>query len=51
MERCLFPEASVAHLTLSPALVLLSEMDNDMARLQQRNTTDDMAAPAAPDAP
>jgi len=45
LERCLFPEAAAAHLApVSPAIVLLSEMDSGMARTGQRNTTADMAA-------
>ena len=44
MERCLFPERSAAHLAAhKPAIILLSEMDNGMARTAQRNTTADMA--------
>ena len=45
LERCLFPEASAAHLTrLRPGIVLLSEMDHGMARTAQRHTTEAMAA-------
>jgi endonuclease/exonuclease/phosphatase family metal-dependent hydrolase len=43
LERCLFVEDSASHLANSePALVLLSEMDNGMARTAQRNTTADL---------
>lgn len=45
MERCLFPEASAAHLDgVAPDVVLLSEMDHGMARTKQRHTTEAMAA-------
>lgn len=45
LERCLFPEASAAHLAeIAPQVVLLSEMDCGMARTEQRNTTAEMAA-------
>lgn len=44
LERCLFVEECVAHLAGSePAVVLLSEMDNGMARTAQRHTTADLA--------
>jgi len=44
LERCLFPEDSAAHLSdIAPQVVLLSEMDNGMARTKQRHTTADMA--------
>ncbi len=44
LERCLFVEASARHLkTLDPALILLSEMDDGMARTGQRHTTRDIA--------
>lgn len=40
LERCLFPEASAAHIAATGAsIVLLSEMDDGMARTSQRNTT------------
>ncbi|APG83131.1 endonuclease/exonuclease/phosphatase [Sinorhizobium americanum CCGM7] len=40
LERCLFPEESAEHLRATGArLVLLSEMDNGMARTAQRHTT------------
>ena len=45
LERCLFPEASAAHLAeCAPDIVLLSEMDHGMARTNQRHTTEVMAA-------
>ncbi|OAP41318.1 endonuclease [Sinorhizobium glycinis] len=44
LERCLFPEESAEHLrTTGAALVLLSEMDNGMARTGQRHTTAELA--------
>lgn len=44
LERCLFPEASAAHLAeAAPDVVLLSEMDHGMARTGQRHTTAAMA--------
>lgn len=44
VERCLFPERSAAHLQpFNPQVVLLSEMDNGMARTGQRDTTAAMA--------
>lgn len=44
VERCLFPDASAAHLLPhAPALVLLSEMDSGMARTAQANTSAEMA--------
>ncbi|GHA59760.1 endonuclease [Amylibacter ulvae] len=47
LERCLFPEDSVAHLaSLKPDVILLSEMDSGMSRTAQRNTTAEMAAAA-----
>ena len=40
IERCLFPEATAAHLEkLSPDVVLLSEVDHGMSRTAQRHTT------------
>ncbi len=45
LERCLFVEDSAAHLAANdPAIVLLSEMDNGMARTAQRHTTAELAA-------
>ncbi|WP_348628049.1 endonuclease [Sinorhizobium sp. BJ1] len=45
LERCLFPAESAEHLrTTGAALVLLSEMDNGMARTGQRHTTTEVAA-------
>lgn len=45
LERCLFVEDSAAHVEKSePAVVLLSEMDNGMARTAQRHTTADLAS-------
>jgi endonuclease/exonuclease/phosphatase family metal-dependent hydrolase len=44
MERCLFVEASAAHLQQhAPSVALLSEMDDGMARTGQRHTTRDLA--------
>lgn len=43
LERCLFPEAAAARMA-DCDLLLLSEMDNGMARTKQRNTVRDMAA-------
>jgi endonuclease/exonuclease/phosphatase family metal-dependent hydrolase len=44
LERCLFPEDSAAHIAATgAAIVLLSEMDDGMARTAQRNTTSDVA--------
>ncbi|MGV3551351.1 endonuclease/exonuclease/phosphatase family protein [Rhizobium sp.] len=44
LERCLFPEASAAHIAATgAAIVLLSEMDDGMARTAQRNTTAEVA--------
>ncbi len=44
IERCLFPEASAAHLAPhAPHIVLLSEVDDGMARTAQRHTTAAMA--------
>jgi endonuclease/exonuclease/phosphatase family metal-dependent hydrolase len=44
MERCLFVEDSADHLKeRAPTIVLLSEMDNGMARTGQRHTTRDLA--------
>lgn len=44
LERCLFPDASAAHVAkLEPLVLLLSEMDHGMARTKQRHTTEDMA--------
>ncbi|MEY9533466.1 endonuclease/exonuclease/phosphatase family metal-dependent hydrolase [Sinorhizobium fredii] len=48
LERCLFPEESADHLRAAGAqLVLLSEMDNGMARTGQRHTTAEVAAALA----
>ncbi|WP_018235117.1 endonuclease/exonuclease/phosphatase family protein [Ensifer sp. BR816] len=45
LERCLFPEESADHLRATGApVVLLSEMDNGMARTGQRHTTAEVAA-------
>lgn len=45
VERCLFPEASAAHVAPhAPDIVLLSEVDHGMARTKQRHTTEDFAA-------
>ncbi|MCT8162158.1 endonuclease/exonuclease/phosphatase family protein [Pseudoruegeria sp. SHC-113] len=45
VERCLFPEATAAHLApLKPDVVLLSEVDHGMARTGQRHTTEEVAA-------
>ncbi|SIQ72410.1 Metal-dependent hydrolase, endonuclease/exonuclease/phosphatase family [Rhizobium sp. RU20A] len=45
LERCLFPEPSADHIAATGAcLVLLSEMDNGMARTGQRHTTQKLAA-------
>lgn len=44
LERCLFPEASAAHIAATGAsVVLLSEMDDGMARTTQRHTTSEVA--------
>ncbi|WP_336056200.1 endonuclease/exonuclease/phosphatase family protein [Nitratireductor sp. CH_MIT9313-5] len=44
VERCLFPDRSAEHLKpFGPQIVLLSEMDNGMARTGQRDTTAEMA--------
>jgi len=44
VERCLFPEDTVAHLApIAPDIVLLSEVDHGMARTSQRHTTEVMA--------
>ncbi len=44
VERCLFPEATAAHLRpIRPDIVLLSEVDHGMARTSQRHTTEAMA--------
>ncbi len=44
VERCLFPEATAAHLgQVNPDVVLLSEVDHGMARTSQRHTTEAMA--------
>ncbi|ASY65089.1 hypothetical protein SJ05684_c36760 [Sinorhizobium sojae CCBAU 05684] len=44
LERCLFPQESAGHLRAAGAsLVMLSEMDNGMARTGQRHTTADVA--------
>ncbi|NVO56317.1 endonuclease/exonuclease/phosphatase family protein [Rhodobacteraceae bacterium B1Z28] len=44
VERCLFPEATAAHLgQISPDIVLLSEVDHGMARTSQRHTAEVMA--------
>lgn len=48
LERCLFPEASAGKLAATDAtIVLLSEMDDGMARTAQRHTTADIAAKLA----
>jgi endonuclease/exonuclease/phosphatase family metal-dependent hydrolase len=45
LERCLFPEESAAHIAATGApVMLLSEMDDGMARTAQRNTTAEVAA-------
>lgn len=45
LERCLFPEESADQVRATGAsLVLLSEMDNGMARTGQRHTTAEVAA-------
>lgn len=45
LERCLFPPESAAHLAATGApVVLLSEMDNGMARTGQRHPTAEVAA-------
>jgi endonuclease/exonuclease/phosphatase family metal-dependent hydrolase len=45
VERCLFPEETAAHLqSVSPDVVLLSEVDHGMARTAQRHTTEAMAS-------
>ena len=45
LERCLFPGESAEHLRATDApLVLLSEMDDGMARTGQRHTTAEVAA-------
>lgn len=44
LERCLFPEDSAVHVAATGASVLLvSEMDDGMARTAQRNTTAEVA--------
>ncbi len=44
LERCLFPRESAEHLSATgAALVMLSEMDNGMARTDQRHTTAEVA--------
>ncbi|WP_299209160.1 endonuclease/exonuclease/phosphatase family protein [uncultured Tateyamaria sp.] len=44
VERCLFPEACADHLEpIKPDVVLLSEVDNGMARTSQRHTTESFA--------
>ncbi len=44
LERCLFPPESAAHLAATQApVVLLSEMDNGMARTGQRHPTAEVA--------
>ena len=44
LERCLFPEETAEHLRGTGAdVVLLSEMDNGMARTGQRHTTAELA--------
>lgn len=44
LERCLFPEESAAHLRRTgAAVVLLSEMDDGMARTAQRHPTAEIA--------
>ena len=45
LERCLFPAESAAHVAARDAdVVLLSEMDDGMARTAQRDTTAEVAA-------
>jgi endonuclease/exonuclease/phosphatase family metal-dependent hydrolase len=45
LERCLFPGESAEHLGATGAdIVLLSEMDNGMARTRQRHTTAEVAS-------
>lgn len=45
VERCLFPDENAGLLApLTPDVVLLSEVDDGMARTAQRHTTADMAA-------
>lgn len=47
VERCLFPEASAAHLApLAPDIILLSEVDHGMARTGQRHATEGFAQSA-----
>ena len=44
VERCLFPEKTADHIgQIAPQVVLLSEVDNGMARTAQRHTTRDVA--------
>lgn len=44
VERCLFPLDTAKHLgTINPDIVLLSEVDQGMARTGQKHTTRDMA--------
>jgi endonuclease/exonuclease/phosphatase family metal-dependent hydrolase len=44
LERCLFPKESAAHIAATGAcVVLLSEMDDGMARTAQRHTTAEVA--------
>lgn len=44
LERCLFPKPSAEHLVTTGAeIVLLSEMDDGMARTRQTNTTAELA--------
>ena len=44
VERCLFPEKTADHIRqIAPQVVLLSEVDNGMARTAQRHTTRDVA--------
>lgn len=45
VERCFFPEQTAAHLTsVTPHIVLLSEVDHGMARTGQRHTSEVVAA-------
>ena len=44
VERCLFPDKTADHIKhIDPQVVLLSEVDNGMARTAQRHTTRDVA--------
>jgi endonuclease/exonuclease/phosphatase family metal-dependent hydrolase len=45
LERCLFPKPSASHIArLKPSIVLLSEMDNGMARTAQRHPTAEISS-------